>query len=65
MTMTEASVRGCDMKRDCPAPITMLDKQGYAYCTDHGLDRRASQPCRKLSPSEIRLIQRGEQIARY
>ncbi len=55
----------CDMRKDCTAPVTHLDTAGFAYCTDHGLQRRQSEPCRKLRDWELRKLQRGETLARY
>jgi hypothetical protein len=57
----------CDMDHACTAPITMLDRKGYIYCTPHGLDRRTLSgiPCRKLLVREIAQLKRGEQIAKY
>lgn len=55
----------CDMKSDCTEPVTMLDTAGFAYCTDHGLQRRCYEPCRKLRDWELRKLQRGEALARY
>lgn len=55
----------CDMTADCPEPVTHIDSDGFAYCTDHGLERRWYQPRRKLRPHELRKLQRGEQLARY
>jgi len=55
----------CDMERDCYNPVTHIDKKGYIYCTQHGLDRRYSQPCRKLQPWELRRLERGEALKRY
>lgn len=55
----------CDMAADCGEPVTMIDQKGYAYCTDHGLERRQWQPCRKLRGWELRKLQRGEPLARY
>jgi hypothetical protein len=55
----------CDMTADCNEPITHLDDKGFIYCTNHGVSRRYSRPCRKLRPSELNNIKRGEQVKRY
>lgn len=55
----------CDMELDCTQPVTYIDDDGFAYCTDHGLDRQQYQRCRKLRPHELRRLQRGEQLAAY
>lgn len=55
----------CDMEKGCPEPVTHLDQKGYVYCTEHGLDRRRSQPCRKLRTFELNRLARGEQVNRY
>lgn len=55
----------CDMTKECPHDVTYIDDDGYAYCTDHGLERQQYQRCRKLRPHELRRLQRGEQLRRY
>lgn len=55
----------CDMTADCDRPITHLDQAGFVYCTQHGLQRRQYEPCRKLRAHELRRIERGEQVRRY
>jgi hypothetical protein len=55
----------CDMKKECAAPVTHIDQDGFAYCTPHGEQRRMYQPCRKLRPWELRKLQRGEPLAKY
>ena len=55
----------CDMREDCTEPVTHIDSSGFAYCTPHGIDRRAWKPCRKLRPWELRRLERGEQLRRY
>lgn len=55
----------CDMQAGCTAPITHLDKKGFIYCHEHGMERRDYQPCRKLRPHEIRRIESGKPIERY
>ncbi len=56
---------GCDMKRECSDPITHLDTKGFIYCTNHGLQRRQHQPCRKLRPHELKRLQAGQAIQKY
>lgn len=48
-------------------PATMLGSKGYLYCGPCGLQRRASgyEKVRKLTPAEIRRIERGETLQRY
>ena len=60
-----ARVPTCDMVRDCREPVTHIDTRGFAYCTAHGLERRDSQPCRKLRAHERRRLERGEQVTKY
>jgi hypothetical protein len=55
----------CDMTRDCTAPISHIDCKGYIYCKPHGLDRKAYQRCRLLTPAEMKTLLRGEPIAQY
>lgn len=40
----------------------MIDEKGYAYCTNHGVQRKTSMRCRLLKAAEIAAIQRGEYI---
>lgn len=63
--MTTEQALCCDMKDDCAAPVTHIDNKGYAYCTQHGVERRSWRPCRKLRGWELRRLQRGEQLTRY
>jgi hypothetical protein len=55
----------CDMTKGCINAVTHIDTRGFVYCTTHGLQRRASEPCRKLRPWEIRRLERGVPLAHY
>lgn len=55
----------CDMRVGCEGEVTHIDQSGFAYCTSHGLERRESEPCRKLQPWEVRRLQSGKTLARY
>lgn len=58
----------CDMRRDCEAPITHIDRDGYIYCTPHAIQRRAGHygvPCRKLTGPELVKLGKGEKVTRY
>ncbi|MEO3931325.1 hypothetical protein WMO79_00735 [Micrococcaceae bacterium Sec7.4] len=55
----------CQMVAGCTEPVTHLDRSGFLYCTNHGLQRRASRPCRKLRPHELARLKRGSQITKY
>jgi hypothetical protein len=55
----------CQMHAGCTEPVTHLDKSGFLYCTTHGLQRRASRPCRKLRPHELTRLANGGQITKY
>jgi len=51
------------MKKDCNSDVVMLDDRGFIYCATHGLQRRNSgSRCRKLSPTEIKKLKRGETL---
>lgn len=63
--MIETEALKCDMVEGCTAPITHIDRKGYVYCTAHGIDRRGTQPCRKLRAWELRRITSGRPLARY
>ena len=50
----------------CSGGVTHLDDSGFAYCTAHGIHRRASgERCRKLKGWELRKLERGESLNRY
>lgn len=55
----------CEMTNDCQHPVTHIDKSGFVYCTAHGLRRRMYEPCRKLRSTELKRLQRGEQLKKY
>ena len=63
--MTTSTILACDMESDCREPVTHLDKKGYAYCTEHGIERRFWMPCRKLRPWEVRRLERDEPLTHY
>jgi hypothetical protein len=66
VTTAEGRVLKCDMSKTCEEPVTHLDEKGFVYCTKHGIQRRGSgHRCRKLSPSELGQLKRGEALARY
>lgn len=54
----------CDMDKACEGGVTHIDDKGFAYCTKHGTQRQRSGygRCRKLRPSEIKKLERGETI---
>lgn len=53
------------MVKQCPYPVTHVDKKGYVYCTEHGIERRLYQSCRKLRPWEIRRLEADKPLTRY
>lgn len=55
----------CDQNDDCSADVTHIDDKGYVYCTEHGLDRRAVRPCRKLRDWEVKRLEAGLTLVRY
>lgn len=56
----------CDMEKDCPSPVTMIEEKGYCYCSEHGRARRDwGRRCRKLRPWEVRLLQAGGALPSY
>lgn len=53
----------CEMSKDCAQSVTHVDEKGFVYCTGHGIARRASGPrCRKLRPTEKRMLEAGQCI---
>ena len=65
MTWTTTMTLRCDMTDECEAPVSHIDQKGYAYCTEHGIERRSWMPCRRLQPHELHRLERGEPLARY
>lgn len=57
----------CDMKTDCRNAVTHIGSKGYIYCAECAARRRQSgyERCRKMTPSELRLLRDGKPIARY
>lgn len=58
----KAGKLSCAMSQDCTKPVTMIDNQGYTYCTGHGESRKSSTPTRKLTQAEIQKLEKGEQV---
>ena len=50
----EAQGPRCDMTANCERPVAMVDRKGYVYCAEHGVQRRSVMPCRKMRPAELR-----------
>jgi hypothetical protein len=59
----DAFERTADGARRCTAPVTHVDRKGYAYCTPHGRERRATMPCRQLLARERAQLQAGGTIS--
>lgn len=55
----------CDMTKECTQPVTHIDEKGYVYCTQHGLQRKGTMRCRKLSGPELKQLESGKPLARY
>lgn len=57
----------CEMIDSCDDPVAMIDDKGYIYCAEHGLERRRChrRRCRKLRPSELKRLERGEALGSY
>lgn len=56
----------CGMRKDCGAPVTMLDEKGFAYCTEHGVERRSHGPrCRRLTTAELLQLRLSIPLAGY
>lgn len=49
----------CDKRKDCIKPVTMMDKKGWLYCSEHGPYMLADRPVRKLRQWEIRMLLAG------
>lgn len=65
MAYDENGALTCDMWFKCQEEVTHIDQDGYVYCTDHGLQRRMSQPCRKLRTWELNRLKSGKPLKRY
>lgn len=46
----------CDMRKDCIAAVTHIDEKGYAYCKEHGKERKAVMHCRKITRGEMKTL---------
>jgi len=55
----------CDMKKGCTQPVTHIDVKGFAYCKEHGVQRKNSMSCRQLKPKELKLLLSGKPLAKY
>ncbi len=55
----------CDMDEACLREVTHIDSNGFIYCTDHGIQRRGWQPCRKLRSHEVNGLKRGKPVSSY
>lgn len=53
----------CDMEHDCTTKVSHIDHKGFVYCEPHGLRRRGTMPCRKMTAKEIATLERGETIS--
>jgi len=54
------------MESTCAEPVTHVDHKGYAYCTRHGVQRRAGGiRCRKLTAAEVKRLSAGLPLIRY
>lgn len=60
--MSETPILRCDMRQSCTELVAYIDNDGYVYCTRHGLERKASQPCRKLKPADAARLLAGGTI---
>lgn len=66
MSYTQDGGLRCDMTDECDQLVTMIDIKGWAYCTEHGLQRRYYvMPCRKLRPHELNRLKRGIPLTHY
>jgi hypothetical protein len=54
----------CDMTPNCREPVTMIDREGYVYCTKHGEQLKSSGrvSIRKLRPVEKQKLEQGRTI---
>ncbi len=55
----------CQMTQDCANTVTHIDDSGFIYCQHHGNTRKQYRRCRKLKPSELKLIRSSKPITRY
>jgi hypothetical protein len=64
---TEATTKPkCDMTKDCAQDVTHIDSRGFVYCECHGkLRKQGGAKCRKLRPSEIKMLELGQKVERY
>jgi hypothetical protein len=55
----------CDMKRDCPNPVTHIGERGFVYCAEHAPARKGWERCRQMRPWELKLIESGTPLPSY
>lgn len=57
----------CDGEHGCTCPVSHIDEKGFAYCTAHGVARRAATGirCRKLRVWELALLRAGKTLPSY
>lgn len=55
----------CAMVDGCKDTVSHIDNKGFIYCAKHGVQRKASIPCRKLTASELKQLNSGAPIQRY
>jgi uncharacterized protein len=55
----------CDMKRDCPNPVTHIGEKGFIYCAEHAPGRKRWEHCRQMRPWELKLIDSGTPLPSY
>lgn len=61
---TKKTVR-CDWRRECTNPVTHIGEKGYAYCAADAPKRSGTERVRKMLVSELKALERGEQLASF
>lgn len=57
----------CEMSIDCGQRVTHIGSKGYVYCTEHAIGRRVGgwERTRKMTASELRVVQSGRPLTAY
>lgn len=64
---TDTKTVHCDMSSECKDPVTHIGDKGYAYCAEHGPQRRSSgyEHVRKMRAWERRWLSEGKSLPSY
>lgn len=53
------------MVENCEHNVSYIDKKGFIYCHDHGLQRKRYVNCRKMTKKEIVSLHENKKIEKF